>query len=289
MTPGTLLDKAYAPALPAEVIENARHPAVRRVADVLRSRTSRARTILIDDEENIVQAVRAGVQILTLYCSAELYEYTSRRQLVGSATDVRVLSDEVVRGLFTGEKQSRMFALARAPKAASWRNLSSAHGDLLVLDGVRIPGNIGAILRSACAFGSAGVVLLESGLTSIYDRRLIRASRGLVFTIPVLTSTRDDLAEFLQAERIPLAALTADATDSLEAINQVPARVAILMGSERTGPSDALHAQATYRYGVPMMPGVESLNVSVAAGIALHERHRRSGERDRGAPESTEG
>lgn len=282
MTPGTFLDEASAPALPAAVIDDARHPAVRRVADVLRSRTSKARTILIDDEENIVQAVRAGVEIITLYFSADLFEDASRSRLVRSTADVQVLSHEVLRGLFAGEKQSRMFALARAPKTASWRSLSTRQGDLLALDGVRIPGNIGAILRSACAFGIAGVVLLESGLTSIYDRRLIRASRGLVFTIPVMICTHGDLAAFLHTQQIPLAALTADANDSLDAINQVPTRLAILMGSERTGPSDVLAHKAKYRYGVPMMPGVESLNVSVAAGIALHERHRSLGRRNFG-------
>lgn len=283
MTPGTFPDATSVPMLPAVVIDSARHPAVRRVADVLRSRTSKARTILIDDEENIVQAVRAGVEIITLYFSADLFEDANRSQLVGSAADVQVLSHEVLRGLFAGEKQSRMFALARAPKTASWRSLSTRQGDLLVLDGVRIPGNIGAILRSACAFGIAGVVLLESGLSSIYDRRLIRASRGLIFTIPVMICTHDDLAAFLQKEQIPLASLTADANESLDAINYVPTRLAILMGSERTGPSDELACKAKYRYGVSMMPGVESLNVSVAAGIALHERHRRLRVRDFGA------
>ena len=283
MTPGTFPDATSAPTLPTVVIDDARHPAVRRVADVLRSRASKARTILIDDEENIIQAVRAGVEIITLYFSANLLENTNWNQLAGSTPDIQVLGPGVMRGLFAGEKQSRMFALARAPRSASWRNLSTMQGDLLVLDGVRIPGNVGAILRSACAFGVAGVVLIESSLTSIYDRRLIRASRGLVFTIPVLTSTHDDLAAFLQNEQIPLAALTANASESLDAINHVSTRLAILLGSERTGPSEALAYKAKYRYGVPMMPGVESLNVSVAAGIALHERHRRLGGRDFGA------
>lgn len=136
------------------------------------------------------------------------------------------------------------------------------------------------MLRSASALGAAGVVLLDSGLTSIYDRRLIRASRGLVFTIPVMTCTYADLTAFLHTEQIPLAALTADANDSLDAINHVPTRLAILMGSERTGLSDVLAHKAKYRYGIPMMPGVESLNVSVAAGIALHERHRSLGRRN---------
>lgn len=274
MTSGSILEAAPAPTLPAAIIDDPRHPAVRRVADVLRSRAARPRTILIDDEENIAQAARAGVELIALYVSASRLEDISPACIPASAPELHALSREVLRGLFTGEKHSRVFALARAPRPASLRDLITAGGDLLVLDGVRIPGNIGAILRSARAFGAAGIVLLDSGLTSIYDRRLIRASRGLLFTLPVLTATRSELTEFLQDERIPLAAMSADADDSLDAISQVPGRLAILLGSERTGPSDTLAKLAACRYAVPMLPGVESLNVSVAAGIVLHERRR---------------
>lgn len=102
----------------------------------------------------------------------------------------------------------------------------------LDLDGVLIPGNIAAIIRSACAFAAAGLILLDSSLRTIHDRRLIRASRGLSFTIP------------------------------------------ILMDVERAGPSAELAARAEPRYAVRMAAGVESLNVSVAAGLALDERGR---------------
>lgn len=279
MTSGTLLDAAApTPTLPAAIIDNLRHPAVQRVADVLRSRAQKPRTILIDDEENIAQAIRAGVELIAVYASADRHDDARGAQASGAAPDLHVLSREVLRDLFASEKHSRMFALARAPKPASWRDLATAHGDLLVLDGVRIPGNIGAMLRSACAFGAAGVVLLDSGLTSIYDRRLIRASRGLLFTLPVLTATSPDLTGFLRDAQIPLVAMSAGAGEPLDAINRVTARLAILMGSERAGPSEELTDQATYGYAVPMTPGVESLNVSVAAGIVLYERHRESEE-----------
>lgn len=274
MTSGSILEAAPSPMLPAVTIDDPRHPAVRRVADVLRSRAPRPRTILIDDEENIAQAARAGVELIALYVSTDRLEDVIRYRTPVPAPELHVLGREVLRGLFTSEKHSRVFALARAPRPASWRDLAAKNGDLLVLDGVRIPGNIGAILRSACAFGTAGIVLLDSGLTSVYDRRLIRASRGLLFTLPVLTAARSELTEFLRDERIPLAAMSADADEPFDAIGRVPGRLAILMGSERNGPSDALANDATFRFAVPMQPGVESLNVSVAAGIALHERSR---------------
>ena len=255
-------------------IDDARHPAVRRVADVLRNRSPRPRTVLIDDEENIAQAIRAGVRILAVYAAIGESETARRVQEASRSTELHLLDDEVMRMLFTGEKHARVFALARAPRAASWNDLAASGGDMLVLDGVRIPGNIGAIIRSASAFDAAGVILLDSGLRTIHDRRLIRASRGLSFTIPILIATRTELDAFLGAEGLPLAVMTADADAPLETIRQATGRVAILMGAERTGPSDELAARADHRYAVPMAAGVESLNVSVAAALALYERRR---------------
>lgn len=271
---GTILTPATAASVArVEVIDSVRHPAATRIADVLRSRSSRPRTLLIDDEENIVAAIAAGIRVFAIYATSDWFE--AARQLQHDAAALYVVDEEVVQWAFRGDKRSRVFALARAPRPSTWRDLAAADGDVLVLDGLRIAGNIGAIVRSACAFDAAGVVLIDSDLVSVFDRRLIRASRGLVFTIPVLAATRPGLEAFLRSERMPLVSLTAEADAPLSAISHVEGRIAILMGSERAGASPDLAGRAERRCRVPMAPGVESLNVSVAAGIALYERRRR--------------
>ena len=273
MSASVILDaQAAADAPCGDTIDSVRHPAVARVADVLRSRAHRPRTVLIDDAENIAQAIRARVRIISVYT-------TPGERCTGIGLDVpdvdrHVLTEEVMRSLFHGEKRGRVFALAQAPAPASWRDIAAARGDVVVLDGVSIAGNIGAIIRSACAFGAAALVLIGSGITSIYDRRIIRASRGLIFSIPVLLASRNELELFVRTERMPLVSMTADAAAPLCAIAQIQERVAILMGSERTGVSHTLGAMADQCYAVPMTPGVDSLNVSVAAALALYERAR---------------
>src|SRR5699024_3645568 len=120
--------------------------------------------------------------------------------------------------LFGDRKCSRVFALARAPRRPKLRDLNGTKGDIIILDGVRIDGNIGAITRTACALDAAGVVLIDSGLRTTLDRRLIRASRGLVFAPPVILATRAECIEFIGQERITLATLSADAVDPLRSI-----------------------------------------------------------------------
>jgi TrmH family RNA methyltransferase len=255
------------------VIEDVRHPALRRVAEVMRSSGPHPRSLIVDDEENIIQAIAAGVEIDALYATLgavlpeglQCHATPVPRYLVGAT---------VMKDLFKAEKRSRVFALARAPEPATLPDVAGRGGDVIVLDGVRLAGNIGAIVRSACAFDAAGVILIASGLRNVFDRRLIRASRGLAFSIPIIPASYHELAGFLRAEGIPLASLDADADLPLSAISGSSKRIALLMGSERTGASPDLERLADWRCSVPMSQRVESLNVSVAAGIAVYERRR---------------
>lgn len=255
-------------------IDNPRHPAVRRIADVMRGPAERPRTFIIDDAENIAQAVECGISLDTLYATTSA---VSRERLTLAddhpSVPLHILDDAVANSMFGGQRRSRVFALAQAPHPPRLQDLSAHPSDIVALDGVRMVGNIGAITRTACALGAAGVVLLNSDLRNILDRRLIRASRGLVFATPVVISTHKEVADFVQRENISVAILSAGASESLQSVRMVAERLMIVLGSERNGVSPEFEALATHRYTIAMTERVESLNVSVAAAIALYE-HR---------------
>lgn len=259
-------------------VDSARHPVARRTADVLRSRSATPNVFIIDDEENIAQAVESGILLDSIHATHSAVRRDPR--LLGDvdpAVPRFVISDSVARDLFGDQKQARVFAIARAPRPWTLDELARRPGDIVILDGVQLVGNIGAIARTACALGAAGLILLESGLRTPLDRRLIRASRGLVFATPLVVATRVQCAAFLARERITIAALTADAAQPLHTIRTVEERLALVLGGERHGISADLEAVTDHRYAIPMSSNVESLNVSVAAGIALYEhlsRHR---------------
>lgn len=256
-------------------VPDVRHPAARRVRDVLRSTTHR-RTFLIDDEENIVQALRSGIRIDSLYRTAR-YEFREPelRRLWGSVESF-VLDDGVGKSLFGPEKRARTFALAQPPKQPGLDDMTRRRGDIVVLDSVRLMGNIGAVTRSACAFGASGVVLMNSGLTSALDRRLVRASRGLVFALPVILADAEEVTDYLVRRGVRLISLSAHGTTPLSAVRDIPDPVALLLSNERRGASPFFQESAARGFFVPMSPEVESLNVSVAAAIALYERRHRT-------------
>ena len=258
-----------------EIVDSVRHPLARRIADVLRSRSARPKIFVIDDTENIEQALRCGVQLDSIFVTAGVENgLASILAPVQDTVPHYVLSESVATILFGGDKRARTFALAQSPPRPHLRDLSTRPGDILVLDGVRLVGNIGAITRTACALGAAGLVLLDSGLTTTLDRRLVRASRGLIFAIPVVQATRSEFADYARREKLALATLTAGAAEPLALIRDAPERLALIMGGERNGISGQLDVLASYRYAIPMSRNVESLNVSVAAGIALYVHQR---------------
>ena len=241
-----------------------------RVKDILRGGGRKA--IVVDDEENIVDAIEYGVQIEEIYCS-EGYrpEMEATAEILRPYETFRLAPATLAR-LFKAEKRSRIFAVAKAPRRRRLEDLRGADGDVVALDGVRLLGNIGAIARPATAFDAAG--LLDSNLTSVFDRRLTRASRALNFALPIVLADRREFLAFAEDDARPVVLLDRGGACTLERSLSAPHPVALVMGSERTGASEEIEAAAAVRCEIPISGRVESLNVSVAAGIALYARSR---------------
>lgn len=253
-------------------VDDVRHPAARRVRDVLRSGR---RAFVVDDEAPIAHVLAAGVELAGVYATTGEEEVLHRITRASGAPGY-LLGTALAQQLLGSGKTARVFALARHGRAPTLADVTARGGDVVVLDGVRIPGNLGAVVRSACAFDAAGVVLLDSDLTSVLDRRLVRASRGLVATIPVVLSDPATLLAHLAEHEIEVVGLDAAALEPLVAIAGTPQRLALLLGSERRGASPAMTAGAR-RVRVPMPGAVDSLNVSVAAALALYQRQLADG------------
>jgi RNA methyltransferase, TrmH family len=142
---------------------------------------------------------------------------------------------------------------------------SAPAGPLCVaLWGVRDPGNVGAVLRSALAFG-AGSVVLGPGCADPYGPKAVRASMGAIFAVPV---ARAAAAGELPGERI---ALVAGEGEPLE--GPLAGEATLLVGGEREGlPAEALAAADRIAH-IPIRS--ESLNAAMAATVALYEVTRR--------------
>lgn len=163
-------------------------------------------------------------------------------------------------------------ALAERPVPQALSDVIRQSDLVLVLEGVTDADNVGSAFRNAAAFG-AGVVLTEGCCDPLY-RKAIRTSMGSVLRTPYAWATDwpNDLAA-LKTEGFTIVALTPrdGAIDlSTRAPRRAGERMALLVGSEGSGLSEAAHAIADARVRIPITNAVDSLNLATATGIALH-------------------
>ncbi len=165
-------------------------------------------------------------------------------------------------------------ALAERPAATAIDDVLGAQPRRLVLlDEVRDPDNVGAIFRNALAFGVDAVILSAGSADPLY-RKAVRVSSAATLRVPFARAADwpDALAR-VRAAGLTLIALAASTGVDVASL-AVPARSALVVGSEGDGLGGASRAAADVAATIPMAPGVDSLNVATACGIALHRLAR---------------
>jgi len=156
-----------------------------------------------------------------------------------------------------------------------WRleDLAPAPGrPVLVLDAVQDPGNVGTILRTTLGLGGAGVVALK-GTADLHNTKVLRGSMGALFRLPAVATDAADYLAWAKSTGLDTWVTAADG-EPLGKGSRADHPVALVLGNEGAGVGAALSEAAHRRVAIPLGPGVESLNVAVAAGILLYEVRR---------------
>ena len=265
------MNEPYNPFL----IDSLNHPLADPIRKLLhRDGRREFNQILIDDEENILQALYAGVEIESVYYAGdEVISDELRNKLTPGAT-IHEVAKRTTKKIFENDKLSRIFAIAETPKPKGLELLKTIKKDIVVLEDLSISGNIGNIIRTSLGLDLGGMILLNMDPLDLYDRRLIRASRGYMFSLPIMTASTKDFLNYCKANNETLLVTAMEAEKSVEEIASIPERLLIVFGSEKEGCSPEIEKAATIRVHIPINARVESLNVSAAAGITLFNRVR---------------
>jgi tRNA G18 (ribose-2'-O)-methylase SpoU len=165
-------------------------------------------------------------------------------------------------------------ALGERPQPCAWRTVTHGARRIVALERIGNADNVGSVFRSASAFGVDGVLLDERSTDPLY-RKAIRTSMGAALTMPFARAEPwpDVLRDMARDGWAVLAMTPASSAPSLETVvREIAARpVVVVAGHEGEGLSDAALEACTHRARIPMAEGVDSLNVAVAASIALYE------------------
>jgi RNA methyltransferase, TrmH family len=143
---------------------------------------------------------------------------------------------------------------------------------LVLTEAVEKPGNLGAILRTADAAGVDGL-LVSDPRVDLFNPNVVRASRGTLFTVPVVETSNSAALAFLRSNNIKVLAATPH-TDIIFTEINLRQPVCIAVGTENAGLTDFWMDNADFKVKIPMMGKVNSLNVSTSTAIILYEALR---------------
>ena len=147
-------------------------------------------------------------------------------------------------------------------------SLSESTRDIVVLDGVSEPGNMGTVIRTAEALGFDGIYLMK-GCADIYSSKTVRATMGSLFRMKFKTGCGIADIEDLQKSGFTVISTTPGGDTILEEMS-LKGKTAVVIGNEAHGVCDEMLKISDLRVKITMEGLAESLNAAIAAGIAMH-------------------
>jgi TrmH family RNA methyltransferase len=184
------------------------------------------------------------------------------------------VSERAFEALAYGDRSDGVILVVRAPSTRLEDLAISDSPLILVTEDVEKPGNLGAVLRTADAAGCDAVIAI--GGTDPFNPNVIRASIGTVFSVPFATTTASAGLEWLRGRVIRIMAARVDA-EVLYTDSDLRGPLAIVLGSEALGLSEAWLGPDIEAVRLPMFGVADSLNVSASAAILAFEARRQRG------------
>ena len=258
------------------MLDNPRSPRVRSVAK-LAKRDARTSTglFLLEGPQAVEEALRFRPELLVdLFATPTALERYSNlaRAAADAGLEVEFVTEHVLDTMADTVAPQGIVAVCRQ-FPTSVRDILSGATLVAVLEEVRDPGNAGTIIRAADAAGADGVILTGRSV-DLYNPKVVRASTGSIFHLPVAVGA--ELESVLErARENGLTVLAADIKgDDLLAARQegqLAKPTAWLFGNEARGLSDEYLALADRAITVPIYGHAESMNLATAASVCLYE------------------
>lgn len=239
---------------------------VRHYTLLLASRKERVQSGLFVTEgfKLTQEAMQAGCACQAVYATSTAIKKYAVESLFAECS---VVADNVAEKMAASVTPQGVFGVFTLPQPRIPEILPT--GRYLLLDGLQDPGNVGTILRTGAALGLSGVFLSPDS-PDPFSMKVLRASMGGVFRLPLQIAESTETIAQLREAGLPVwaAALTGNAV-SLRGLQSQPCGVVI--GNEGAGLPQELITSCDGTVMIPMVPGNESLNAAMAAGILIWE------------------
>lgn len=262
-------------ALP-DPISSTKNPIVKRVRLV---REGKEPGLIVEGVRLVEEALAANIKIEMSLVAPRLYQTERGKDLAGKLTraggETRDCSDNVLARASGLTTHQGVLLLAKIP---TWRDQDFFRGEnpfVVIAAGVRDPGNLGSLLRTAEAAGASGLFSLD-GSADPHRDKAVRGSAGSVFRMPTRGGVdAATVVEICRRHKATLIAADGRRGTPLWELDFGPAPHAFILGAEADGIPNVLVEACDHLLRVPMQAPVESLNVAVAGGVVLFESRRR--------------
>jgi TrmH family RNA methyltransferase len=267
-------------AIPSEKITSLQNP---RVKELVRLRDRRPRdeagVFLVEGYRELRRALEKQITLREVYFSPEWFLGENEPALLAQAAAAGATLFELSKDAFAkvAYRERPDGLLAVAPQ---WRRKLEdlalpATPFLLVVEAIEKPGNLGTILRSADAAGCHAVIVCDP-VTDIFNPNVVRASTGVLFSVPCVVDESPRVLAWLKERGIRTVATTPGA-EKLYSDTDLRGPLAVVMGSEQYGLSKFWLENADQPVRIPMAGQADSLNVAMATIITLFEAVRQRG------------
>ena len=261
-----------------KTISSLQNPLIKQLLQLSEKSRARKKTglFVIEGQREIQLALKSDYLLSTvLFCSDILSEedlYVLKEQANSKAQFIEISIEVYQKVAYRGSTEG-VLAIAEA-KELQLQDLMFTRPNPLVLvaEAPEKPGNIGALLRTADA-ANLDAVIIANPITDIYNPNIVRSSVGCLFTNSIVTGTTLEIITFLKKNNIKIYGAALQASIAYHTCDYTEAS-AIVVGTEATGLSKEWGLHSHQNIIIPMQGEIDSMNVSVAAGILIFEAKR---------------
>ncbi len=189
--------------------------------------------------------------------------------------NIYVMDDKLFDQISSTENSQGTIAIVDKATVAidAFENTISSEDNILILDRLQDPGNVGTIIRTADATGYRGIICVK-GTVDVYSPKVVRSAVGSIFRIPIIyVQDEQDVVSFVHKINFTLVSTSPNANDNYYE-KDLSKAVALVVGNEANGVSKNMLESADYTIKIPMMGNINSLNAAVSAAILMYERIR---------------
>ncbi|MBC8214721.1 MAG: RNA methyltransferase [Candidatus Marinimicrobia bacterium] len=229
---------------------------------------------LIEGTRLFSEALKSNYPIKHIWVLEETIENSSIQKLLTefrtSKTPIDIVSQIEIKQISETIQSQGIVGIAQIPEISTHKDWNQ---NLLILDRISDPGNLGTLLRTAEWFGIKTVILSEN-CADLFNPKVVRSAMGAHFYQRIFQTNLFDLCDDLLKSNYSIIGGLMDG-ESLESLDISDNNWALILGSEAHGIDENLVSKCTHKVTIPKFGNLESLNVTSAGGILLHELKNR--------------